>query len=274
MVPPMSRDTATLVRVETADGIATLTLDDPARRNALSWDMVQALRDSVEAATASGCRALILQNTPPVFCAGGSVDDLLEPKASLDEIYDVFRALDRAGVPTVAVVDGAAVGAGINLVLACDIALCSPDSRFDVRFLDVGIHPGGGQLWRLDRALGAQAAAAMTLFGEVVTGEEAARLGLVWQCLPAPDLQAEAIRLAARAAGHDPELVARVKETVRSVGGVADPEAAIALELEAQQWSMERPEFERSLRALRSRLGREDRARSTGERHRRERGAQ
>jgi enoyl-CoA hydratase len=259
----MSRDAAALVRAETADGIATLTLNDPARRNALSWDMVQALRDSVEAATTSGCRAVILRNTPPVFCAGGSVDDLLEPKAPLEEIYGVFRALDRAGVPTVAVVDGAAVGAGINLVLACDIALCSPDSRFDVRFLDVGIHPGGGQLWRLDRALGAQAAAAMTLFGEVVTGEEAARLGLVWRCLPAPDLHAEAVRLAARAAGHDPELVARVKETMRSVGGVADSEAAIALELEAQQWSMERPEFERSLRALRARLGRETRERST-----------
>ena len=103
----------------------------------------------------------------------------------------------------------------------------------------------------------------MTLFGEVVTGEEAARLGLVWRCLPAPDLQAEAVRLAARAAGHDPELVARVKQTMRSVGAVADPEAAIALESDAQQWSMERPEFERSLRALRSRLGRETRERST-----------
>jgi enoyl-CoA hydratase len=261
MAAPMSGDTAPLVRAETADGITTLTLDDPARRNALSWDMVQALRDAVEAATASGCRALILRNTPPVFCAGGSVDDLLEPKAPLDEIYGVFRALDRAGMPTVAVVDGAAVGAGINLVLACDIALCSPGSRFDVRFLDVGIHPGGGQLWRLDRSLGSQAVAAMTLFGEVLTGEQAARLGLVWRCLPAPELHDEALRLAARAAGHDPELVARVKATIRAVDGVADVNAAIALELEAQRWSMERPEFETALRALRGRLGRE-----TGER--------
>ena len=259
----MSGDTSALVRTETADGITTLTLDDPARRNALSWDLVRALRDSVEAASASGSRALILRNTPPVFSAGGSVDDLLEPKVPLDEMYGAFRSLDRVGIPTVAVVDGAAVGAGINLVLACDIALCSPDSRFDVRFLDVGIHPGGGHLWRLDRTLGAQAAAAMTLFGEVVTGEEAARLGLVWRCLPAPDLAAEAIRLAARAAGHDPELVARVKETMHSVDGVASPDAAIALELEAQRWSMERPEFERSLRALRGRLGRETRERRT-----------
>jgi enoyl-CoA hydratase len=172
-------------------------------------------------------------------------------------MYGAFRALDRAGIPTVAVVEGAAVGAGINLVLACDIALCSPDSRFDVRFLDVGIHPGGGQLWRLERSLGGQATAALTLFGEVLTGEEAAHLGLVWRCLPAPELHDEAIRLATRAAGHDPELVARVKATMRAVDGVADPEAATALELEAQQWSMARPQFEAGLRRLRARLGRD-----------------
>ena len=160
-----------------------------------------------------------------------------------------------------AVVDGAAVGAGINLALACDIALCSPESRFDVRFLDVGIHPGGGQLWRLDRSLGSQAVAAMTLFGEVLTGEQAARLGLVWRCLPSPELHDEAMRLAARAAGHDPELVARVKATMRSVAGVTHPQAAIALELEAQEWSMARPQFEAGLHQIRVRLGRESRER-------------
>ena len=210
---------------------------------------------------ASGCRALVLQNTPPVFCAGGSVDDLLEPKVPLDEMYGAFRALDHAGVPTVAVVDGAAVGAGINLLLACDVALCSPESRFDVRFLDVGIHPGGGQLWRLRRSLGAQAVAAMTLFGEVLTGEQAARLGLVWRCLPSLELRDEAIRLATRAGGHDAELVARVKATLQAVDRVDDTDQAIELERGAQQWSMERPEFEAALLELRGRLGRDARAR-------------
>ena len=253
----MSSDGTALVRSETVDGITTLVLDDPAHRNALSWDMVRTLRDAVEAAAESGCRALILRSTPPVFCAGGSVDDLLHPKAPLAEMYGAFRALDRAGVPTVAIVDGAAVGAGINLVLACDIALCSPESRFDVRFLDVGIHPGGGQLWRLRRSLGAQGVAAMTLFGEVLTGEQAAHLGLVWRCLPSRELRDEAIRLAGRAAAHDPELVAKVKATLHAVDGVDDAETAVALEGEAQQWSMERPQFEAALRELRERLGRD-----------------
>jgi enoyl-CoA hydratase len=256
---PVSGSSSVLVRSETVDGIATLVLDDPGRRNALSWDMVQALQDAIDDAVASGCRALILRNTPPVFCAGGSVDDLLAPKAPLDDMYGAFRALDRAGVATVAVVEGAAVGAGINLLLACDVALCSPESRFDVRFLDVGIHPGGGQLWRLRRSLGAPAVAAMTLFGEVLTGEQAANLGLVWRCLPSSELGDEARRLARRAAAHDPELVSRVKTTLHAADALVNADAAIAFEREAQKWSMERPEFEAALRDLRVRLGRNGR---------------
>ncbi len=105
---------------------------------------------------------MILTNTPPVFSAGGSIDDLLSPQAPLEDMYGAFTALGAAPMPTVAAVDGAAVGAGINLALACDIAICTPRSKFDVRFLDVGIHPGGGQLWRLRQLLGRQGAAALS----------------------------------------------------------------------------------------------------------------
>jgi enoyl-CoA hydratase len=255
----MSDGPSPLVRTELHDGIATVVLDDPARRNALSWDMVRALSSAIEAAADAGCRALILRHTPPVFSAGGSLDDLLHPKAPLDQMYDAFRALDRVGAPSIAVVDGAAVGAGLNLLLACDVALCSPESRFDVRFLQAGLHPGGGLLWRLRRAVGPQAAAAMTLFGDVVTGEQAARVGLVWRCVPCDGLLAEATELARRAAAYDPELVRRVKATLADVEGVEDPEEAIVREAAAQRWSMDRPEFAASLRQLRERVGRGDR---------------
>ncbi len=214
--------------------------------------MVEALSSAVAAAAAAECRALVLRHTPPVFCAGGSLDDLLHPRAPLKRMYDAFRALDRVGAPSIAVVDGAAVGAGINLLLACDVVLCSPESRFDVRFLQAGLHPGGGFLWRLRRVLGPQAAAAMTLFGEVVTGEEAARIGLVWRCVRRDELLAEATALARRAAGRDPELVQRVKATLAEVEGVDDPEEAMALEAVAQRWSMDRPQFTESLRQLRA----------------------
>ena len=161
----------------------------------------------------------------------------------------------RAPMPTVAAVDGAAIGAGINLALACDVVVCTPRSRFDVRFLDVGIHPGGGQLWHLRQLLGRQGAAAMSLFGEVLDGEEAARRGLVWRCVETGELRAEAERLAGRAGQHDKELTARVKRTLDTTAAIDDHEAAVAGELEPQRWSMERPAFEQSLVELRERLG-------------------
>jgi enoyl-CoA hydratase len=247
------------VRVEDSDGITTVVLDDPGARNALSWNLVRALCAAIEDASSRGSRALVLRNAPPVFCAGGSVDELLEPKVALEEIYSAFRALDEAPMPTVAAIDGAAVGAGITLFLCCDLAICTPASRFDLRFLDVGIHPGGGALWRLERVMGRPGAAALTLFGEVLDGEEAARRGLVWRCVTADDLAAEAGWLARKAASRDPELVSRTKRTIAAVAAVDEPAAAIDLELAAQRWSMERPAFQASLGELRARLGRSER---------------
>jgi enoyl-CoA hydratase len=244
------------VRVEDSDGITTIVLDDPGARNALSWELVRALSEAVETATARGSRAVVLRNTPPVFCAGGSVDELLEPKVGLEEIYRAFHALDEAPMPTVAAIDGAAIGAGITLFLCCDLAICTPGSRFDLRFLDVRIHPGGGALWRLERVVGRQGAAALTLFGEVLDGEEAARRGLVWRCVDHHELVVESTRLAHKAASRDPELVARTKQTMAAVPGVDGPAAAIDLELGPQRWSMERPGFQASLGELRERLGR------------------
>jgi enoyl-CoA hydratase len=249
-------DRGALVQVDTTDGVATIVLDDVGHRNALSWAMVRAISRAVEDVVQAGCRALILTNTPPVFSAGGSVDDLLAPKAPLEDMYGAFTALAAAPLPTVAAVDGAAVGAGINLALACDLIICTPRSSFDVRFLDVGIHPGGGQLWRLRQLVGRQGAAALTLFGEVLTGEDAARRGLVWRCLESTELRAEAERLALRAGGHDVELTARVKRTLDATAAIHDSEAAVAGELEHQRWSMDRPAFEEALAELRERLGR------------------
>ena len=250
------KDQGSPVRVDATDGIATIVLDDPDHRNALSWAMVRAITQAVEDVVQAGYRAMILTNTPPVFSAGGSIDDLLSPQAPLEDMYGAFTALGAAPMPTVAAVDGAAVGAGINLALACDITICTPRSKFDVRFLDVGIHPGGGQLWRLRQLLGRQGAAALTLFGEVLTGEEAARRGLVWGCHGSDELPGEAARLARRAGQHDAELTARVKRTLDAAAAIHDPDAAVAGELEPQRWSMGRPAFEHALAELRERLGR------------------
>ena len=143
------------------DAIGVVTLADPDHRNVLSLELTRDLAAAVAHVLDGGVAAIVLTAEPPVFCAGGSLDDLLAPRAPLAEMYAGFLALAQAPVVTIAAVGGAAVGAGVNLPLACDVILASPEARFDPRFLDIGIHPGGGHLWRLEQRVGRQAAAAL-----------------------------------------------------------------------------------------------------------------
>jgi enoyl-CoA hydratase len=243
-----------LVRTDVDAGVAQLTLDDGAHRNALSRRMSDALAGAVAHALAAGAGAIVLTATPPVFCAGGSLDDLERPDLDLRAAYAGFLALADAPVPTIAAVAGAAIGAGVNLPLACDVVLASPDAQFDPRFLDLGIHPGGGHLWRLRERVGRQGAAALVLCGDSLSGDEAARVGLVWRCLPADELLPYALRLARRAAGRSRALVARGKSTLDEMAGVTSSADAVALELEAQQWSIEQPAFQEAVAKARAHL--------------------
>jgi enoyl-CoA hydratase len=246
------------VRVERRDGVAMVTLDHAADRNALSLRMTRALI-AVMAGLAKDdeVKAVIVAGAGPVFSAGGSVDDLFEPKAPLVEMYGGVVAVAQCGLPTIAAVHGPSLGAGMNLALACDVIICSPSARFESRFLNIGLHPGGGHLWHLRERIGRQGAAAMSLFGEPLDGEEAARRGIAWRCVPEGELSDVAWELASRAAKLDRPLVERVRATLDQSAGVHTASEAIALELPAQQWSMDRPEFMAALQRLRARLGRD-----------------
>jgi enoyl-CoA hydratase len=254
---PGSSQVSDYVRVERRDGVAIITLDHPADRNALSLNMTRALTAAVERVVNDGdVGALIVAGAGPVFSAGGSVDDLFEPKAPLVDMYGGVVAVAQCGLPTIAAVNGPALGAGMNLALACDLIICSPLARFESRFLAIGLHPGGGHLWHLRERIGRQGAAALALFGESLGGEEAAQRGLVWRCVPEDDLSAVAMEYASRVVKLDRPLEHRVRKTLDDSAGVQRASDAIELELPVQQWSMERPEFLAALGRLRARLGR------------------
>jgi enoyl-CoA hydratase len=242
------------IRVTADDGVAVVTLADPGRRNALSRQLSDELAAAVRGAVEDGARALVLDAEPPVFCAGGSLDDLLRRDQPLSAAYAGFLALAEAPVPTVAAVAGAAIGAGVNLPLACDVVIAGESARFDPRFLDVGIHPGGAHLWRLARRVGPQGAAALVLCGDTLTGPEAVTHGLAWRCVPDDEVRSVAVRLARRAAGRSPALVRRAKQTLRETTGYAGSDEAAAVELAAQQWSVEQPYFFEKVTALREQL--------------------
>jgi len=244
------------VHVEHRDGVAVLTLDDPDRRNALSLELCELLSAAVAGAESDdSVGALVVTGNPPAFCAGADLTQLGDSRRDgLLRIYEGFLAVARSPLPTIAAVNGAAVGAGMNLALACDLRLAGTSARFDDRFLDLGIHPGGGHTWMMRRAVGPQATAAAVLFGEALDGREAERVGLVWRCVDDAALLDAAVGLAARAAAAPRDLVRRTKATIAAVAGIDDHDTAVERELVDQLWSMDTPAFAERLAALRARI--------------------
>jgi enoyl-CoA hydratase len=235
------------VEIERREGVGVVRLIDLDRRNALSMPMVEqivAAFDALEADDSIG--AAVVTGAPPAFCSGAdttslgrlaSTDDATE-RGAIVTVYDGFLRVLHSSLPTIAAVDGAAVGAGFNLALACDVRIVGPTARFDSRFLRIGLHPGGGHLWMLERAIGPQAAAACVLFGAVIDAAKAVELGLAWSAHAADDLLDAAVALGARAASAPEPLVARTKASLQAAAWQPDFDAALATETDAQTWSL------------------------------------
>jgi enoyl-CoA hydratase len=246
-----------LVACDVADGIAWITLNDPARRNCVSARLSLDLANvCAELARDPAVRVAVITGAGSSFSSGGDIESLSRPGQPLEVTQRGFSALAALPVPVLAAVNGPAVGAGMNFALACDVIVAGRSARFDSRFLEVGIHPGGGHLWRLQQRAGRPAAAAMVIFGEDLTAEHAERIGLVWRVVADDELAATARELACRVAARSPELVRRTKATLGASAGITHPRLAIDLEQVAQEWSMGRPAFAEGVRALRQRLTR------------------
>jgi len=244
------------VHVERRGRVAVLTLDDERRRNALTLGLCEAVAGAMDDLESDdGVGALVVTGAGPAFCAGADLSHLGESRREgLLAIYEGFLRIARSPLPTVAAVNGAAVGAGMNLALACDVRLAGRSARFDTRFLDLGIHPGGGHTWMFRRAAGLQATMATVLFGQVLDGTEAERVGLVWRCVENAGLLDAAAAMAERAASMPPDLSRVVKATILDMDAVDDHDQAVERELVDQVWSMDQPAFAERLAALQARI--------------------
>ncbi|HET9118017.1 MAG TPA: enoyl-CoA hydratase [Pseudonocardiaceae bacterium] len=230
------------VQREDRDRVAVLTVSDPARRNALSFELSERLARAVAACECDeSVHAMVVTGAPPAFCAGADLSALTTAgqsgsEADLRRIYTGFLAVANASLPTIAAVNGPAVGAGVNLALACDLRLVGPGALFDARFLQLGIHPGGGMTWLAQRAVGAQTAATMALFGEPLDAREAVRTGLAYRLIDGNGsgheaVVAAAVDLARRAAAAPRDLVIATKAALRATARM--PEHADAVTHEA-----------------------------------------
>ena len=181
------------VLLEISDRIATVTLNDPERRNPVTGnDMIAALLETFAKVQADPqVSAMILTGADPAFCAGGDIKEMNDPdsvfrkeplaaaQSYVDGVQRLPLALYNMDIPTIAAVNGPAVGAGCDLTMMCDMRIASEKARFGEVFLNLGIIPGDAGSWFLLRRLGHQKAADLTFSGRMVEAKEALELGMV-----------------------------------------------------------------------------------------------
>ncbi|WP_433327392.1 enoyl-CoA hydratase/isomerase family protein [Spirillospora sp. CA-294931] len=228
------------------DGVAVLTLNDPDRRNAMSDAMTAAWKDAIaELRVDAGLRCVVVTGAGSAFTSGGDLSWLAEKNAiavpalrdRMLEFYRTWLAIRDLEVPTIAAVNGHAVGAGFCLALACDLRYAAEDAKLLAPFTALGLHPGMAATWLLPEVAGLPLARELLFTGRAVTGVEAAASGLVNRAVPRDHVRAGALDVATTIAGHAP-IATRLTKAALAGGGHPDLEAALRWESLAQPVTM------------------------------------
>ena len=219
----------TMLIVERRGRVATLTLDRPEARNAFSTvEQVAAFAAALEdLARDPGVSVLILTGAGSAFCAGGDVKDMqaetgFAAGTSLDlrqryrhDVQRLTATLYDLELPTIAAVNGPAIGLGCDLACCCDIRIAADSARFAESFIRLGLIPGDGGASFLQRIVGISKAAELSFTGDTIDAAEAARIGLVSQVVGADALLAAAHALAERIAANPPQSLRYTKRLIR-----------------------------------------------------------
>ncbi|WP_111733636.1 enoyl-CoA hydratase-related protein [Roseovarius amoyensis] len=219
-----------LVRLDIKDRIATVTLNDPERRNPITGNaMINSLLDTFTQVQADPeISVMILTGADPAFCAGGDIKEMHDPESIfrkeplaaaqsyVDGVQRLPLALYNMDIPTIAAVNGAAVGAGCDLTMMCDMRIASEKAKFGEVFLNLGIIPGDAGSWFMLRRLGHQKAADLTFSGRMVEADEALELGMVLEVVSHDKLMERARERAAVIASKPPRAVRVAKRLMRN----------------------------------------------------------
>jgi len=242
------------------DGVVLLTLDNPDQRNAMSGPMTDAWRrTTAELGADRDLRAVVVTGAGSAFCSGGDVSWIAaEPEASVADLrarmlpfYRDWLSLLDLDVPTIAAVNGPAIGAGLCLALACDLRFAASDARLGAPFVRLGMHPGMGATWLLPDVVGAAHARDLLLTGRTVDADEALRIGLVSRVVEADRLLDEALEAAAAVAATAPVASRLTTRALRA--GHPDLEAALQWEALAQPITLATADLREGLEAARGR---------------------
>jgi 2-(1,2-epoxy-1,2-dihydrophenyl)acetyl-CoA isomerase len=213
-----------MIRTETGDHIATITLNRPEKLNAFSGTMREDLLAALRAADGdSACRVVVITGAGRAFCAGGDVESMsgLQKDRNVGDFRKVLNAgrdivtwIAEMAKPVIASVNGVAAGAGCNLALACDYRIASEAAKLGETFVRIGLHPDWGGTWFLPRLIGPSRALEILMTGRMVDAAEALAIGMVDRVVPAADLAAQTATLASIIAQGPPLAIAGIKRAL------------------------------------------------------------
>ncbi|HEY9720777.1 MAG TPA: enoyl-CoA hydratase/isomerase family protein [Oscillatoriaceae cyanobacterium] len=247
------------IRYEQTDGIGVLTLDRPAKLNAMTHAMGDAIRALVPKLNADPTlRCVLVQGEGRAFSAGGDLDFLIDnsrrPEHELvddmRDFYTKFLTLRDLEMPSIALLAGRATGAGLCLALACDLRYAADDALLSVNFVRVGLSPGMAGTWALPRLVGAARAAELLFTGRTVDAQEALSLGLVNGVCPRPELLETGRQVAAQIAQGAPQAMRATKALLRG-NAERDLIDGLTAEAEAQAKAFGGTELQEGIRAIR-----------------------
>lgn len=222
--------------------VAVVTLDLPQKRNSMSAAMTASWVELMGLLRQDGdLAAVVVTGAGPAFSAGGDLSWIVsEPDAPVAELrarmltfYRSWLSIRELEVPTIAAINGSAIGAGFAIALACDLRYAAADAKLGVPFTSLGLHPGMATTWSLPDVAGQAVARDLLLTGRIINGDEAFRLGLVSRAVPVADVLEEALAAADRIAAAAPVATRLTLQALRG-GGHADLETALQWEALAQ----------------------------------------
>jgi enoyl-CoA hydratase len=244
----------TLVTSHFADHVSTLTINRPEALNALTLEILDALSDAIDQAVSDDARCLVITGAGRAFVAGADVAAMstmtrTDALAFSQRGSQVFRKIETLPIPSIAAVNGFALGGGCELAMCCDIRLASEKASFAQPEVSLGVPPGFGGTVRLPRLVGRSMANEMLLTGRRITANTALGIGLVSNVYPAAELAQEAAKLAAEIATQSPVAVRAAKTSI-GLGSGADMDTALGIESMAFAGCFESDDQREGMRAF------------------------
>lgn len=250
-----------LVLTTIDDGLLTISLNRPDKRNALSMELFAALGEAFDRAAASDVRVVLVRGEGKVFCAGIDLSALAEIGGAgggdviarfheiVGRLQDIFMKLERIGKPSVAAVHGAAVGAGVQLAMACDLRVIAEDARLGMYEVRYGIVPDLTGIHRAVQLCGPSRAKDLAMTGRDVDAAEALRIGLADRVVPAAELQEAALALARQIGANAPLATWAIKRMVDKAASGQAPEDNMRDIADAQLVAITSPDFAEAMTA-------------------------